>query len=711
MRNYWYIKCLLVAACVETATSGLACGPNFPSDVILRDDDRMLAAPVADFAVEINRLKPKEGIAWKAILPDKGDSVAGQNMNAELRELRLAMKNRSPQEIQRAVMQLQGVRDKISKFIEADEGAPQNNGSKPAPPDISLGDSLKDVPPEFADYERGALAYHAGKLDDARKIWTALLNRPADQRKYRSTWAAYMIGRTYEADDKQAIAYFQMTRKMAHEGFADSTGLATASLGWEARAAIQKERYTDAIELYLQQQAASDPTAWPSLAVCANKILGENAAVMNQLVRDQATQRVVTAMLLSNLSPEPNDTAWLKAAESADVQEMAGVDRLAWAAYKNGDMDATERWLDRAPKDSAIVFWLRAKLSLRAGDNAKAAQYLAKAAKSFPAQEEWPAATDNTEADPTFTPVHAVQGELAILKLNRGQYIEALDLLLKAGNWLDAAYIAERVLTPDELKAYVDAQPQAATKPAKNKNDEDNDEANSGWNHGDIRYLLGRRLLRAGRFKDVREYYPEKWRGRVDAYVAALNTGNDPQKKKDERAKALWEAAKIARYNGLALLATELEPDWGIYDANFKEDPIGAGRTKLQQKFNAPSPDELRRLKEQKAPEQRWHYRFVACEYAWAAAALMPDESDDTANVLCEAGGWIKVQDPKAALKFWQALTTRCGTTKLGKDAKAHHWFPPHWAPPGDKNNDHPKDHPDEHDDGDTTPIDTLPPA
>ena len=47
-------------------------------------------------------------------------------------------------------------------------------------------------------------------------------------------------------------------------------------------------------------------------------------------------------------------------------------------------------------------------------------------------------------------------GELGVLSLSRGDFSQALDALLRANFWEDAAYVAERVLTVDELKAYVD---------------------------------------------------------------------------------------------------------------------------------------------------------------------------------------------------------------------------------------------------------------
>lgn len=55
----------------------------------------------------------------------------------------------------------------------------------------------------------------------------------------------------------------------------------------------------------------------------------------------------------------------------------------------------------------------------------------------------------------------------------------------------------------------------------------------------------------------------------------------------------------------------------------------------------------------------------------------MDDQSDETAAVLCEAGTWLKVRDPKAADRFYKALVRRCGTTDLGRRADQLRWFPP----------------------------------
>jgi hypothetical protein len=89
------------------------------------------------------------------------------------------------------------------------------------------------------------------------------------------------------------------------------------------------------------------------------------------------------------------------------------------------------------------------------------------------------------------------------------------------------------------------------------------------------------------------------------------------------------------------------------------------------------SEDELRRASVPAAdPDERFHYRFLAAAMAWQAALLMPDNSDATARVLCEAGNWIKYRDPQRADVFYKALVRRCRKTAIGDQADKMRWFP-----------------------------------
>ena len=54
----------------------------------------------------------------------------------------------------------------------------------------------------------------------------------------------------------------------------------------------------------------------------------------------------------------------------------------------------------------------------------------------------------------------------------------------------------------------------------------------------------------------------------------------------------------------------------------------------------------------------------------------MPDNTDETARILCTAGSWLKVSDPNTADLFYKALVRRCRKTAIGAQADAMRWFP-----------------------------------
>jgi hypothetical protein len=203
----------------------------------------------------------------------------------------------------------------------------------------------------------------------------------------------------------------------------------------------------------------------------------------------------------------------------------------------------------------------------------------------------------------------------------------------------------------------------------------------------DIRWVLARRLVRLGRWKEARPYFTPDLQKKLDTYIQGIRSGANARLSAAERAAALWQAARMARYWGMELLGTELGPDNAIHGGRFGPTP------EEEQKQAAPPPpdkdtfaprtaDEKKRVDEHGVmPDRRYHYRYVAADHAWAALQFMPDNSDETARVLCEAGGWLKDRDPTAADRFYKALVRRCGQTALGREAAETHWFPRTFRP------------------------------
>jgi tetratricopeptide (TPR) repeat protein len=497
-----------------------------------------------------------------------------------------------------------------------------------------------------------------------------------------------------------------MVRDMADQGYADNLGLASSSFLWEAKADVKLGRYIEAIERYLDLYDSGDGFVPEVLPSVIKHVFDSGPSTLQEAAGNPNVRRVISIYVSSHggswyydlCIPNEQVVAWLDAVEAIDARDMETADLLAWAAYRSGRTDLARRWLARCP-ETGLALWLQAKLSMRGGRLQEAAAFLEAASEKlssdvilggylyYSGETYYESFPHNTDLTGWFTfPSRRALAELGVLQLAIGNYAKALDSSFKAGYWLDAAYIAERVLTPDELKAYVDENwpdPGPGIEPSESRYYEDMDHFMARGPRQQafvIRYLLARRLTRIGRCQEARDYYPEKWRPVLDAYVMWIGRGNDTSLGDQDRADALWQAARIARYQGIDLMGTELEPDWAVAWGSWGGD--GTSSCRADRHFMGPfhsSPSErerIRRSELETQPQKRFHYRYKALDLAWAAVELMPDESDETARRLCEAGGWLKNRDPEAADRFYKAMVIRCGTTALGQEADQRHWFP-----------------------------------
>jgi len=677
----------------------------------------MLIAPEASFARELTRMNlvPSH---FQAVLA-KG-THAEASSQAELDDLRAALKRANipdgesetickshaagRQVLQKYVFEKEQWESSRPWVYEQDGRAHRGEPQGPPPPfpkiEISPG-----LPLEFSDYLQGALAWHNPALRDrnfARRTWEQLLEHPKADRHFKSTWAAFMLGRSWEQENPgKALTYFRQVRQLAGQGFADSLGLAAASLGLEARIYLHQTNYPQAIKLYLEQFATGDETAITSLRFVAAEIFGGSPARLQELAKNPVTQRLLTAYVISerlyddsyytpaNRTVEAHARNWLAAVEAADVQDVDSAEKLALAAYRVNEMALAQRWIKRAP-NSPVAQWLQAKLLFRAGKVDQAAALLARVARYFPVEPRTNGTPPVELKDSLFVDKNwgetccvpaerQVLGELGVVRLARREYAQALDALLNAGFWMDAAYVAERVLTLDELKGYVDAYwpPVSAGQIAEEKKEFGNNSVSPAILREQIRYLLARRMNRAFRGEEARDYYPVEWLSQYDRLMQDLRLGWDESQPSEQRARALFEAAIITRTNGLELIGTEVEPDWRIHAGDFEEGVSITTRSEYTNALLAASADELHRASQHNAdPELRFHYRYQAASLAWEAAKLMPNNSDETARVLCTGGSWLKNRDPDTADLFYKALVRRNRKTTLGAEADRIRWFP-----------------------------------
>ncbi|MFA6288848.1 MAG: hypothetical protein WC661_15815 [Opitutaceae bacterium] len=642
---------LICAGLVAVASAAFACGPFFPATIIDQGDASLLGAPVTTFRKILDSigLPPPE---FKAVPSPRiryhDPDYAAQTLSAELADLRAAGASET-------VIARQLQRRQLPKITDGT---------------YRESDPITDLPREFALYFTGALAFRNDDLPAARTAFAAVLALPAAERRYKTTWAAYMLGQIARrsGDKTQAVEWFTKTREYARTGFVDSNGLAAASLGEEARVLYDRKDWFPACELYLRQYATADLSAFSSLRFTAAGAIGDtDPAVFTRFAQQPGPRAVVTARLLEryttprsgnleetypfSLNGElPNSdnalTRWLAALEKTNLTNSREASLFALAAYQAGTFADCARWLKLAPATDAGANWLRAKLALRDGRIDDATALLSSLVQQ--------------SAEPFDTPANVpqLQGELAQLRLARRDYTDALRLLLRGDYWEDAAYIAERVLTLDELQKFVSS------------------ETVSGDNGPRLKNLLARRLMRAGRPAEASTYFAKDYAATLAEFTAALNAGNDSTRPAIARGLSLARAATLLRKSGMDLQGTELAPDYASEGGSFPGYSFLSIRSKVGG-IAPPSDDEISRaIIVPATPNRRFHYRYQAADLAWQAARLLPDNSLELATLLIDAGGWIKARDPQAADRFYKALVTRCPDTDAGREARAKHWFP-----------------------------------
>ncbi|RAS35503.1 hypothetical protein [Paraburkholderia bryophila] len=515
-------------------------------------------------------------------------------------------------------------------------------------------------------------------------------------------------------------------------------------------AAITPTNLKRAIGLYAQQAARGGVSGVESLQFIAAWALAGKTRVAS-LIDDPVAQRLLVAYALARegdivndqpasafeyyggydnsfgptgyadaargdhgIKPNPALVALVEAIRQRGIDHVAGADRLAALAYRVGRYDFAGMLAAR--EHSALASWVSAKLALRRGDTAAAVQAYAQASKGFPA------------ADSSVEPagVRLIKGEQAVLTLSRGQYVEALGYLFDAASrrndasvnedsvteiayGSDMAYIAERVLTTDELKHFVDTRvptwsvaPPLPTDP--------NAYYGARPSAGDaLRYLLARRLLRDGRIDEALPYFPADddpryssydWkngqtvrtqlhlRELAHDYGAALDQAQHAWTRTN-RARGWFAAATLAKQFGMELMGYEQGPDYHDIDGDFEG---GSGRSGVigahvarasdtnaasdaaaasaQQPHTPETPttradddlagpfvtaDEKRRYAASESqPLTRFHYREIAAGYIAKAADALPARSQAFAAVLCRGTDWMHTYDPERAQGFYK---------------------------------------------------------
>lgn len=601
---------------------------------------------------------------------------------------------------------------------------------------------------ELAAYSKGAEAFHQGKehYGKARKHWQALLDLPPQERRGRSVWAAFMLGKLDLYERKpEAVTWFQMTRNLASQGFSDELHLAEDSYGWEAKSELEQGHYEKSAPLYLTQLALGQDSAIVSLKYLVGEIPPpdephltlpgpanidiekENKATaavsespvtvapdMDRAARDPLLRKITSAYILASEGGEVSgyrfnkpwnsghDSPWLKAIERANLIQVDNADELGWIAYCAGRYKEAEHWLKLAPTDSAISLWLKAKLLRRNGDIKGAAKLMAQVVRLI--RSEAPAPPTSQESTSVYRfidsregmpdQLYSASGDLGALHLSRGDFLSAFDAFYSGDLWDDAAYIADHILTADELKTYVDSHVHWTAEDETKAANQEHIYAEAFPAGFDLRQLLGRHLVRDHRYREARLYLGPRARASLDQYASALSKAADEKLPKTERADAFYSAAKLAYSEGMELMSANderfrLDISYGRgYFYNTAIERETGKRFEVVEKggksFFVPqplhlyipvTPREKKRLIQHKLSSGKpYHYRYTAAALAWKASLLFPNDTPELASVLNTAGLWIQ-DDEVAADKFFQAIERRAHNTELGQLANKKHWF------------------------------------
>ncbi len=668
----WIIAGLIFAHTTQ------ACGPWLPNRLLENGGQIILSAPEFYFTLEVSEIARDYPTPFAAGYFGSDDSNA--TTLADLADFAEAAK------IGAVSADDASVHEGVRRYL---------NSAHPGEPEPTF----RAAEDEFTLYDRGAVAFKQQKLAEAQAAWQSVLDLPKEKRQFRSTWAAYMLGKSVlSTDPTVARAMFQKTRELAATGCKDTLALASESLGWEARCELDAQQFERAAPLYMNQLASGDSTAIDS----AKQLAGDNYPEEQwaRFAADPLLRRITSAHVLARCTYDTSfggeSTAtlqkWLTLIEKQEISSVSEADRLGWLAYTAGHYDDAARWLKRVPAPTSMSLWLKAKLDFRAGKLPEAEAALTEAIRGIPDDPDVGYVFDeNIQVKPRSVGI----GDLGMMQLARSEFTSALQTFLEGDHWQDAAYIAERILTVGELSALLEknfpwtTEQDDAVKLGEFREKMEPSSAESAFQ---LRWLLARRLARSENFAEAQPFLPKELRPTLDSYATALKKGRSRNEQKAVRAESLWQAAQIARAKGMELFGSENEPDAFVWNGNYEQSEVAherlAGkyrRVTFGPEANTESivPLVLSASKSEKArlansgisPNKRFHYRYQAANLAWEAAQLMPDQNEQTAVVLNRAGSWLKDRDDQAADRFLQAIERRCSQTETGRRVVEKHWF------------------------------------
>jgi hypothetical protein len=638
----------------------ISCGPFFPEQVLTNREAALFEEITGDFYVDIHQLIPK----------GKESSFFVNGTTREALE-----KKQLSQDVFTLLSSIRVLKDSDTAYAKGEK-----------------------LPEAIRAYTAGAIGYHNGQFLKAIDYFNKVLALEKED-KQRAVWATYMLAKIAYLQDNSlaAVTGFQEVRKLVLRGFPDPLGLAISSYGEEARVHYKALDYAKAFNLYAKQVPYESGSI--SLKLALDQFMNEDEAVIEKAIQDAFSRNLIILYAHSYFKSDHNEIdeystdeerkklkikiakedkffasivkKTLAQSQESQIFQLKVAGWLAANRYARGDFELASQ-LVKFDK-SALSQWIKAKLALRKGDLNTAHAALSQAISRFPITKD-----DNSTQAERFRRLNA---EYGILQLGRKNYLQALRIFYINTDtwdyWRDVAHIAERVLTLNELKTFVDqyAPPVSEEKIAlmtkADKGEEAFYEALENSKYGSyfdeiydrkkidkdyfkkkhaitLRAILARRMLRNGLLDDALVYFDKKTlRTIAEQYVNALHNANSQWSTAVTRAKAWYQAAMIAKNNGLEILGFELTPDEAFLDGMYSTENDQSLIIPFQANTFTSADEQTRCEQSGATPDLRFHYRLVAADYMLKAADLVPQSSQAFAAILCQSTGWNLVRYPE----------------------------------------------------------------
>jgi len=603
---------------------------------------------------------------------------------------------------------------------------------------VAFKEALRLIPPAYSVYLR-SLAY-----DDAKALaeTETLLALPASERKPFETIARYRRARltmdtTKWAELSDAEAKVRLAR--IRDDFAEAArhaangALDPAEIGDNGRYWIAYTRsmvmpaerlirlgeadLPGAFATYLGMPERMDSNSVNACfrfiaTLCRQQAFAECA-------KDADLSRLMTMYLTANGDVNQGESlgaqevkayseAWLQALSQTKVSLKFDPHRVALLQYRTGRWKDCMETLKLLPTDEPFSMLLASRCNLRlTGDlgwsygltypGSGPESYAQLANYSFPAPADLPTYEFNVSLD--ITDSSKVRDRLAcergLLALTIGYFDAAIDDFEARGHGEEVRFIAECVLTIEELKRTVDYRRKARTVSPNLRN-------RWGDDIGDLDTMLASRLFRLGREEEALAYLPPRLFGKASNYVFLKKLAENPELDARFRADAYWRASELVPALADQLLKCPYAP---LVYAHFGEKTLRNhipydshphlrlnlgedGERFKTHRLLAPKEGEQNRIKQwiadhyERAATNKDDPLYIRFALAVEAGRLLPPNSPEGAEILQHAGNLLKYHDPDAAVPAFRLLATRYAKTPYGEFAAKHHWFAKEYPSP-----------------------------